>query len=83
MKAYKSTMILPNGRSIEETERLHNERIKAVYVEYWSKGIAPKYRDERCIQENEFVAVNQDGSENLVRLDLESREYTFIRKLTK
>lgn len=78
----KSTMFLPNGRTVMETERLHNERIKAVYSEYWSKGISPKHQDERCAASNEFIALNQDGSEDLVRFDSQSRTYTIICRLT-
>lgn len=83
MMISKHTFILPNGRTIEETELLHNERIKAVYAEYWSKGIAPKYQDERCTEPTQFIAVNQDDSEDLVRFEPESRTYTTIRRLTE
>lgn len=79
----KNTFILPNGRTIADTERLHNERIKAVYAEYWSKGVSPKYQDERCTEATQFIAVNQDGSEDLVRFEPESRTYTTIRRLTE
>lgn len=79
----KNTFILPNGHTIGETELLHNERIKALYAEYWSKGIAPKYQDERCTEPTQFIAVNQDGSEDLVRFNPESRAYTTICRLTE
>lgn len=78
----KNTFILPNGYTIGETELLHNERIKAVYAEYWSKGIVPKYQDERCTEPTQFIAVNQDGSEDLVRFDPESRTYTHVKRLS-
>lgn len=78
----KNTFI-PNGRTIAETERLHNERIKAVYAEYWSKGISPKYQDERCTETTQFIAANQDGSEDLVRFEPENRTYTTIHRVTE
>lgn len=80
MEIDKKTFCLPNGRTVMETERLHNERIKAVYAEYWNKGISPKYQDGRCTKENEFIAVNPDGSEDLVSFNSESRTYTIIQK---
>jgi outer membrane receptor for ferric coprogen and ferric-rhodotorulic acid len=79
----KNTFILPNWRTIAETEQLHNERIKAVYAEYWSKGVSPKYQDERCNEATLFVAANQDGSEDLVRFEPETRTYTHIQRLAE
>lgn len=79
----KSTFILPNGRTIAETEQLHNERIKAVYTEYWSKGVSPKYQDERCTEATLFIAANQDDSKDLVRFNPENRTYTHIKRLTE
>ena len=79
----KNTFILPNGRTIGDTERLHNERIKTVYAEYWSKGVSPKYQDERCNETTLFIAANKDGSEDLVRFEPKSRTYTHIRRLAE
>lgn len=80
MKTNKDTFVLDNGRTITETERMHNDRIKAVYEEYWSKGISPKYQDGRC-STNEFIAVNRDGTEDLIWFDSQSRTYTIICRL--
>lgn len=79
----KDTFILPNQRTIKDTERMHTERIKTVYAEYWSKGISPKYQDERCTETTLFIAANQDGSEDLVRFEPENRTYTYVQKLTE
>lgn len=83
MTINKDTFLLPNGRTIAETEQLHNERIKTVYAEYWSKGISPKYQDERCAEATLFIAANQDGSEDLVRFNPENRTYAHIRRLAE
>lgn len=79
----KNTFILPNGRTIAETEHLHNERIKALYIECWNKDISPTFRDDRCTEPNLYIKANKDGSEDLVRFDTENRTYTHVRRLSE
>lgn len=79
----KEKTILSNGLSISETEKRHDARIEQVYLDYWKKGVSPKYQDERCNEATLFVAANRDGSEDLVRFEPESRTYTHVKRLAE
>lgn len=78
---FKKSIVLPTGLTIAETERRMNESIADLYVEFWDKGLTPKYRDDRCKSDNEFISANADGSEDLLLFDSKNRTYTFLRQL--
>lgn len=78
---FKKRTVLPSGLTIAETERRMNERLADLYVEFWEKGLTPKYRDNRCKNDNEYIGANADGSEDLLLFDSENRTYTFLRQL--
>lgn len=79
----KKETVLSNGLSISETEKRHDARIEQVYLDYWRKGVSPKYQDNRCTAPNEFIAANSDGSEDLVIFDPESRGYTLVGRVAE
>jgi hypothetical protein len=78
---FKKSTVLASGLTVAETERRMNERIANLYVEFWEKGLTPKYRDDRCKSDKEFISANADGSEDLLLFDSEKRSYTFLRQL--
>lgn len=78
---FKKRTVLPSGLTVAETERRMNERIANLYVEFWEKGLTPKYRDKRCSSENEYIGANSDGSEDLLLFNSKTRSYTFLRQL--
>lgn len=77
----KKSTVLPTDLTIAETERRINKSIADLYIEFWDKGLTPKYRDDRCKSDNEFISVNADGSEDLSLFHSENRIYTFLRQL--
>lgn len=77
----KKSTVLASGLTVAETERRMNERIANLYVEFWEKGLTPKYRDNRCNSDEEIIGANADGSEDLLLFDSENRTYIFLRQL--
>ncbi|MCK9436343.1 MAG: hypothetical protein M0Q12_03950 [Synergistaceae bacterium] len=78
---FKKSTILASGLTAAETERRMNEKIASLYVEFWEKGLTPKYRDNRCKSDKEFIGANADGSEDLLLFNSENRTYTILRQL--
>lgn len=74
-------LILPNGKTIAETEAVAFSMTRALYAEAFSKGVPMFYRDNRAQTATEFVRANPDGSEDLVSFDASSRSYTLIQNL--
>ena len=76
-----SNEVMPNGLTIAET----NERTAKVTLELYrnsfSKNVPVYYRDERTINENDFIRANPDGSEDLVNYDLDRRDYSVVKAL--
>ena len=82
-KQLKETLVLPNGLTIAETERQHKEAVIQLYLDEWERGMVPKYRDERCSSDAEFIGANADGSEDLLLFDGATRTFTFLRCLAE
>ena len=74
--------IMPEGRSIKQTNERSAKTVENLHREAFAKGLPMFYRDERCNKDNkEFIRANPDGSEDLVEYDFDSRSYTFVRHL--
>ncbi len=81
-KDLESVIMLPNGKTIAETEQDAFELTRAMYAAAFRKGVPMFYRDKRVQFSHEFVRANPDGSEDLVSFDAASRSYTLIKNLT-
>ena len=82
-KHIKETVVLPNGLTIAETERQLRDAINQIYLDEWERGMVPKYRDERCRSEQEFIGANADGSEDLLLFDSKNKTFTVLRRLAE
>ncbi|MDR1274305.1 MAG: hypothetical protein LBK12_07130 [Odoribacteraceae bacterium] len=65
---------------IKQLRQASQERIEAIYIDAWEKGVSPRYRDARCKKSNHFISANPDGSEDLVALDMENESFTILQK---
>lgn len=78
----KEQTYIGGGKTIAEFEQAAGQSIIKAVQDAWNKGVSVNYQDERCSDDpNEFIAANPDGSEDLIYIDLLSREKTIIRNL--
>lgn len=77
----QSEIVLPNDKTIGETELEAQTITRTLYAEAFRKGIPMFYKDQRTPKPKEFVRANPDGSEDLVCFDAQTRSYTIIRNL--
>ncbi len=71
--------ILPNGKTIRQTEEEVNREIENIYLEGWSKGVSIPFWDK----EGNFYLANPDGSEDLVSFDMDKRKYTVLSRIAE
>ncbi|MDR3285971.1 MAG: xenobiotic reductase B [Prevotellaceae bacterium] len=83
LQEYKKNHLLPNGRTIEETENRINKTLERIYIDSWKKGVSVTYTDERCQGENYYISANMDGSEDLVFFDVKNRKYSVIERVAQ
>jgi len=74
-------LILPNGHTIDETNKMTALTIEELYRHAFEKGVPMFYQDERTKGPKEFIRANPDGSEDLISYNLKKRNYTVIKKL--
>lgn len=75
-------IVLSSGYTIGETNRAGALLAEDIYRQAFKKGIPIYYQDERTKAADEFIAANPDGSEDLVKYDLEDRKHSLIKNLT-
>ena len=68
-------------KSIQEQHEAMSKRTEELYRDSFQRGISMYYRDERATPPKQFIRANPDGSEDLVSLDAQTRQYTLIANL--
>lgn len=78
-----SSEIMPNGLTLAESNKRMAKATEDLHRSAFERGIPMYYRDERTNPPKEFVRANPDGSEDLVSLDLDTDQYSLIKRLAQ
>ena len=72
--------ILPSGMTVREFNQLENKILLQEVLKRFERGLPFSYQDERSHVNgaNFFISANPDGSEHLMRMDIENNERKMI-----
>ena len=83
---YLNETTLPSGMTVKEFNQQENKILLQEIVKRFEKGLSFSYQDERSQPNgsNFFISAKPDGSEFLMRMDIENNERKMItvRELT-
>ena len=71
--------LLSNGKTVADAEKGAFNKIKNIYQDAWQKGISIPFFDK----DGNIILANPDGSEDLVSLNSDTRQYTIIKRIAK
>ena len=72
--------VLPSGLTVKEFNQQENKILLQEIVKRFEKGLSFSYQDERSDRKgkNFFISADPDGSEYLMRMDIENNERKMI-----
>lgn len=66
---------------MDHLKKESQENVEALCWKAFSKGVSMDFLDERVKSKDQSIRANPDGSENLVELDINTREWHLLTPL--